>query len=609
MRLVKKNVIINGIYEAGVRYPEPANISYLWNFGFFSLVCLIIQLVSGILLAMHYSAHVDLAFNSIERLVREVDFGWLLRYVHANGASFFFIVVYVHMLRGLYFGSYQKPNAMLWVSGVVIFLLLIITGFLGYVLPWGQMSYWAATVITNLVTVIPVVGEDIVIWLWGGFNVDNPTLNRFFSLHYLCPFIIVGLVGLHIIFLRENGSTNPLGVKSNVDQIPFTPYFTIKDLFSFMIFLVLFFAFVFFAPNYLGHPDNYLMADSNVTPAHIVPEWYLLPFYAMLRSIPNKVLGVLALVLAIVVLAFLPFLTISEVRSSYFRKIHKHLFWSFLALCFFLGFLGSQPAAAPYLTCGLYSTILYFVYILVLFPYIYMVEKVIIKSLIIGLIAKEEIALNEELIIAISFMITIAVIRFAAKDSTNGMCTDRSVNQENNFTFNGKNAVEFVSSTLVFSKMKQKTAQTESKVELKETVDFETDSSLLSITPISIKATNFSNGTLSSYSTNVLNVLGLSIILFFLGYFLMFKVAYEDKLMGYECGFDPFGNARGEFDIRFYLVAILFLIFDLEITFLFPFSVSIMSMTLFSYSIMLIFLIILTIGFIYEIKKGALDWS
>ncbi|NP_050079.1 cytochrome b (mitochondrion) [Dictyostelium discoideum] len=381
MRLVKKNVVINGIYEAGVRYPEPANISYLWNFGFFSLICLIIQLVSGILLAMHYSAHVDLAFNSIERLVREVDYGWLLRYIHANGASFFFIVVYIHMLRGLYFGSYQKPNAMLWVSGVVIFLLLIITGFLGYVLPWGQMSYWAATVITNLVTVLPVIGEDIVIWLWGGFNVDNPTLNRFFSLHYLCPFIIVGLVGLHIIFLRENGSTNPLGVKSHVDQIPFTPYFTIKDLFSFMIFLVLFFTFVFFAPNYLGHPDNYLMADSNVTPAHIVPEWYLLPFYAMLRSIPNKVLGVLALVLAIVVLAFLPFLTIAEVRSSYFRKIHKHLFWSFLALCFFLGFLGSQPAAAPYLICGLYSTIAYFIYILVLFPCIYIVEKMIIKTI------------------------------------------------------------------------------------------------------------------------------------------------------------------------------------------------------------------------------------
>jgi len=381
MRLVKKNVIINGVYEAGVRYPEPTNISYFWNFGFFSLICLVMQIVTGILLAMHYTAHVDLAFNSIERLVREVDYGWLLRYVHANGASFFFIVVYIHMLRGLYYGSYQKPNAMLWVSGVVIFLLLILTAFLGYVLPWGQMSYWAATVITNLVTVVPFVGESIVIWLWGGYVVDNPTLNRFFSLHYLFPFIIVALVGLHIIFLRENGSTNPLGVKATVDNIPFTPFFTIKDLFSLVIFYIIFFYFVCFMPNYLGHPDNYIMADSNVTPAHIVPEWYFLPFYAMLRAIPSKVLGVLCLVMAIVVLAFLPFITISNVRSSYFRQIHKHLFWSFFALCIFLGFLGSQPAAFPYLTFGFVATILYFIFVLGLFPFIYIVEKQLINRI------------------------------------------------------------------------------------------------------------------------------------------------------------------------------------------------------------------------------------
>ncbi|KAM9955047.1 hypothetical protein ACTFIR_012891, partial [Dictyostelium discoideum] len=575
---------INGIYEAGVRYPEPANISYLWNFGFFSLICLIIQIVSGILLAMHYSAHVDLAFNSIERLVREVDYGWLLRYIHANGASFFFIVVYIHMLRGLYFGSYQKPNAMLWVSGVVIFLLLIITGFLGYVLPWGQMSYWAATVITNLVTVLPVIGEDIVIWLWGGFNVDNPTLNRFFSLHYLCPFIIVGLVGLHIIFLRENGSTNPLGVKSHVDQIPFTPYFTIKDLFSFMIFLVLFFTFVFFAPNYLGHPDNYLMADSNVTPAHIVPEWYLLPFYAMLRSIPNKVLGVLALVLAIVVLAFLPFLTLAEVRSSYFRKIHKHLFWSFLALCFFLGFLGSQPAAAPYLTCGLYSTIAIIVNLAYNLKFRYKLSRAIkdgentsganipmgqkfFKNLDFitkyKQFTKEEIALNEELVIASSFIITIMVIKTMIKDSANEAFKSRGETQEQEFLTDGGKSLHKNVQKLNYEGSVIAVRKANNSFSNKETIKFAKE--------------GMGHQTIRTY---------------------------EDKLMGYECGFDPFGNARGEFDIRFYLVAILFLIFDLEITFLFPFSVSIMSMTLTSYSIMLIFLIILTIGFIYEIKKA-----
>nr|YP_209572.1 apocytochrome b [Heterostelium pallidum]AAU00587.1 apocytochrome b [Heterostelium pallidum] len=381
MRLVKSNQIINGVYEAGIRYPEPVNISYFWNFGFFSLICLVMQIVTGILLAMHYTAHVDLAFMSIERLVREVDYGWLLRYVHANGASFFFIVLYIHMLRGLYYGSYQAPNTFVWISGVIIFLLTILTAFLGYVLPWGQMSYWAATVITNLVTVIPVVGDAIVIWLWGSFVVSNPTLNRFFSLHYLFPFIIVGLVGLHIIFLRENGSTNPLGINANVDSIPFTPFFTIKDLFTLIIFYIIFFYFVCFIPNYLGHPDNYLMADSNVTPAHIVPEWYFLPFYAMLRSIPNKVLGVLALVLAIVTLAFLPFLTISNVRSSYFRKIHKHLFWSFVALGVMLGFLGGMPAGEPYLMLGFICTVLYFTYVLVLFPFIYFIESKIIKAL------------------------------------------------------------------------------------------------------------------------------------------------------------------------------------------------------------------------------------
>lgn len=290
-----------------VDYPTPLNLNYLWSFGSAAGLCLVIQMISGILLAMHYTPHIDLAFSSVEHIMRDVNNGWLIRYLHANGASMFFIVVYCHLFRGLFYGSYMFPRQLLWVSGVVIFLLMMATGFMGYVLPWGQMSFWGATVITNLFSAIPVVGSSIVEWLWGGFSVGNATLNRFFSLHYLLPFVIAGLVIVHLSLLHTDGSSNPLGVNTNVQTISFYPYFYVKDLFAFFILVFFLSVIIVYYPNSLGHPDNYIPANPMSTPAHIVPEWYFLPFYAILRSIPDKLGGVLAMFGAIVVLMILPF--------------------------------------------------------------------------------------------------------------------------------------------------------------------------------------------------------------------------------------------------------------------------------------------------------------
>ncbi len=351
-------------------YPTPKNLNYWWNFGSLAGITLVIMIVTGIILSMHYTAHVDHAFQSVERIMRDVNYGWLIRYIHANGASFFFIVVYIHIFRGFYYGSYKAPRELLWILGVVILLLMMATAFMGYVLPWGQMSFWGATVITNLFSAIPLVGESIVTLLWGGFSVDNPTLNRFFSLHYLLPFVIVGVVVLHIVALHRFGSNNPLGidVRGEQDTVSFHPYYTVKDMFGLSAFLTIMAAIVFFLPNSMGHPDNYIPANPMVTPAHIVPEWYFLPFYAILRAVPDKLLGVLAMFAAIGVLFILPWLDRSPVRSATFRPIYKIMFWVFLVNCVALTYLGAKPAEGIYVILSRLCTVYYFFHFIILLP-------------------------------------------------------------------------------------------------------------------------------------------------------------------------------------------------------------------------------------------------
>jgi quinol-cytochrome oxidoreductase complex cytochrome b subunit len=367
--------IINLLNDHLIDYPTPININYLWNFGSMAGIFLVVQILTGIFLAMHYTPHVDLAFLSVEHIMRDVNNGWFIRYLHANGASMFFAVVYIHVARGLFYGSYQKPRGFVWFFGVVILILMMATAFMGYVLPWGQMSFWAATVITNLFSAFPIVGEPIVAWLWGGFSVDNATLNRFFSFHYLLPFLIVGVVLIHLVVLHQNGSNNPLGILSGVDKISFYPYFIVKDLFSWLIAFVFYFGFVFFAPNFLGHSDNYIEANPMITPAHIVPEWYFLPFYAILRSIPHKLGGVVAMFSALLVLFLLPYLNTSEVRSSSFRPVHKIFFWLLVLDYFILGWIGGCAPETPYLEIGQIATLYYFLYFLLIIPSLGIFEK------------------------------------------------------------------------------------------------------------------------------------------------------------------------------------------------------------------------------------------
>jgi ubiquinol-cytochrome c reductase cytochrome b subunit len=357
-------------------FPTPRNFNYFWNFGAIATVMLVLMIVTGITLAMNYTPHVDYAFNSVERIMRDVNFGWLLRYMHMNGASFFFIAVYVHIFRGMYYGSFKAPRELLWILGVVIFLLMMATAFMGYVLPWGQMSFWGATVITNLFSAIPWVGDHIVTWLWGGFSVDNPTLNRFFSLHYLLPFVIVGVVGLHVVALHVHGSNNPTGIdpKGPQDTLPFHPYYTMKDGFGLTVFLLIFCVFVFFAPNFFGEPVNYVVANPLSTPEHIVPEWYFLPFYAILRSIPNKLIGVLAMFAAIGVLFILPWLDRSKVRSGAFRPIFKVTFWFLIVDVFVLGYVGANPPEGFLVWLGRIATLYYFFHFVILLPLLSKIE-------------------------------------------------------------------------------------------------------------------------------------------------------------------------------------------------------------------------------------------
>jgi quinol-cytochrome oxidoreductase complex cytochrome b subunit len=365
------------MHSSFVAYPTPRNLNYWWTFGGILSMMLAVQIITGVVLAMHYTPHVDLAFNSVEHIMRDVNYGWLIRYMHANGASMFFVAVYIHIFRGVYYGSYKEPREVLWILGVIIFLLMMATGFMGYVLPWGQMSLWGAIVITNLFSAIPFVGEAITTWLWGGFAVDNPTLNRFFSLHYLLPFMIAGVVVLHIWALHVSGQNNPTGVevKSSSDTVPFTPYATVKDSFGMVLFLMFFAWFIFYVPNFLGHADNYIRANPLQTPAHIVPEWYFLPFYAILRAIPSKLGGVMAMFGAIIVLFFLPWLDTAKVRSARYRPTYKWFFWILVAVCCLLGYVGGKPPEGIYVLLGRILTAYYFAHFLIILPLLGFFEK------------------------------------------------------------------------------------------------------------------------------------------------------------------------------------------------------------------------------------------
>jgi quinol-cytochrome oxidoreductase complex cytochrome b subunit len=356
---------------------EPKNLTFAWSFGSIAGLGLVLQIITGIFLAMHYTPHADMAFDSVEHIMRDVNYGWLIRYVHAVGASMFLGATYVHIARGLYYGSYKPPKEMLWWMGVTIFLIMMATAFMGYVLPWGQMSFWGATVISNLFSAIPVIGSTITTILWGGFSVDNPTLNRFFALHYLLPFVLIAVVMLHIVALRVVGSSNPTGIepKTEKDVIPFHPYYTVKDFFGFGIFFLIFFYFVFFAPNYLGHPDNYIPANPMVTPPHIVPEWYFLPFYAILRAVPYKLGGVIAMFSAILILVALPYLDTNPVRSGKFRPLFQKFYWAFIINAIILGWLGGKPAEGLYIWAARIGLLYYFGYFLVILPWLSKHEK------------------------------------------------------------------------------------------------------------------------------------------------------------------------------------------------------------------------------------------
>jgi ubiquinol-cytochrome c reductase cytochrome b subunit len=376
MRILKSNSLLKMVNSYVIDSPQPSNISYLWNFGSLLAVCLVIQIVTGVTLGMHYTPSVLEAFDSVEHIMRDVNNGWLIRYLHSNTASAFFFIVYLHIGRGLYYGSYKAPRTLVWIIGTVIFILMMATAFLGYVLPYGQMSLWGATVITNLMSAIPWIGQDIVEFIWGGFSVSNATLNRFFALHFVLPFVLAALALMHLIALHDSaGSGNPLGVSGNYDRLPMAPYFLFKDLITIFLFIVILSIFVFFMPNVLGDSENYVMANPMQTPPAIVPEWYLLPFYAILRSIPNKLLGVIAMFSAILALLVMPFSDLSKLRGIQFRPLSKIAFYIFIANFLILMQLGAKHVESPFIEFGQISTVLYFAHFLIIVPFITLLEN------------------------------------------------------------------------------------------------------------------------------------------------------------------------------------------------------------------------------------------
>jgi len=371
---INKSYLMAFIDSHLIHYPAPISLTYAWSFGSLAGLCLVIQIISGTFLSMHYTPNMDLAFNSVEHIMRDVKNGWLIRYIHANGASMFFITVYAHIVRGLYYGSYMEPRQLLWCSGVVLLFLMMGTAFTGYVLPWGQMSFWGATVITSMVTVIPIAGKQIVEWLWGGYTVNNPTLVRFYSLHFILPFLIAGFTLIHLALLHKDGSNSPIGSDTGVDDIPFYPYYFYKDVFALSCFLLFFATFVFYFPNVLNHPDNYIPADPLHTPAHVVPEWYFLPYYAILRSIPHKTAGIIAMGSSIFVLFLIPFINTSYIRSTTFRPIFKVAFWLFIADFVILTWVGQKPVRDTFILLGQMATLYYFLFFLILIPLIGRIE-------------------------------------------------------------------------------------------------------------------------------------------------------------------------------------------------------------------------------------------
>ena len=379
MRILKTHPLLKMVNSYLIDSPQPSNISYLWNFGSLLAVCLVIQIVTGVTLGMHYTPNALEAFDSVEHIMRDVNNGWLIRYLHSNTASAFFFIVYLHIGRGLYYGSYKAPRTLTWTLGTVIFILMMATAFLGYVLPYGQMSLWGATVITNLMSAIPWIGQDIVEFIWGGFSVNNATLNRFFALHFVLPFVLAALALMHLIALHDSsGSGNPLGVSGNYDRLPFAPYFIFKDLITIFLFIIILSIFVFFMPNVLGDSENYVMANPMQTPPAIVPEWYLLPFYAILRSIPNKLLGVIAMFSAILALLVMPFSDLSKLRGIQFRPLSKIAFFIFVANFLILMQLGAKHVESPFIEFGQLSTTLYFAHFLIIVPFVTLLENSLI---------------------------------------------------------------------------------------------------------------------------------------------------------------------------------------------------------------------------------------